>query len=75
MIGGGRLIYALSADGQLLAFDVQDGHLVAQLALYDGGVNGSASTRWLAVRPDDTVTFSGGYLSVATIDGLALLGE
>jgi murein DD-endopeptidase MepM/ murein hydrolase activator NlpD/outer membrane protein assembly factor BamB len=74
-MGGGRLIYALSTDGQLLAYDARDGHLVAQLALYDGGISGSASARWLAVQPDDTVTFSGGYLSVVTLEGLALFGE
>jgi hypothetical protein len=43
--------------------------------LYDGGISGSASARWLAVQPDDTVTFSGGYLSVVTLEGLALFGE
>lgn len=74
-VGGGCLIYALSTDGQLLAYDTLDGHLVAQLTLYDGGIDGSASARWLDVQPDDTVTFSSGYLSVVTLAGLALLNE
>ncbi len=74
-IGGGRVVYALSTDGQLLIYDTRDGRLVGQLALYDGGINGTASARWLDVRPDDTVTFSAGYLTTVTIDGLALLDE
>jgi outer membrane protein assembly factor BamB len=72
-LGGGRLLYALSADGQLLAIDTVDGHLVAQLALYDGGAEGSAAARLLDVRSDDTVIFAGGFLSVVTLDGLALI--
>jgi outer membrane protein assembly factor BamB len=72
-IGGGRGVYALSTDGQLLAFDVRDGHLTAQLALYDGGTDGTTSARWLDVQPDDTITFSAGYLSVVTVDGQTLL--
>ncbi len=74
-IGGGRLVYALSMDGQLLAFDTGDGRLIAQLALYNGGIDGSASARWLDVQPDDAVTFGGGYLSVVTIAGLDLLPD
>lgn len=72
-LGGGQLLYVLSTDGQLLAFATNDGHLVGQLALYDGGTEGTTAARWLDVQPDDTVTFSGGFLSVATINGLALL--
>jgi murein DD-endopeptidase MepM/ murein hydrolase activator NlpD len=72
-MGGGQLVYALSTDGQLLAIDTQDGRLVAQLALYDGGINGSASARWLDVQPDDTVMFSAGFLTMVTLDGSALL--
>jgi murein DD-endopeptidase MepM/ murein hydrolase activator NlpD len=74
-IGGGRLVYALSTDGQLLAYDTKDGRLKGQLALYDGGINGTASARWLDVQPDDTVTFGAGFLTTVTIDGLALLDE
>lgn len=72
-VGGGRLVYALSMDGQLIAFDTTDGRLVGGTALYTGGVDGSASARWLNVRPDDTVTFYSGYLSVVTIAGLDLI--
>jgi outer membrane protein assembly factor BamB len=73
-VGSGQVVYVLSTDGQLLAYDTRDGHLTAQLALYDGGINGSSSARWLDVRPDDTLTFSAGYLSVVTLDGLTLVG-
>ncbi len=71
-IGGGRLLYALSTDGQLLAIDTTDGHLTAQLALYDGGVKGSAAARLLVVQADDSIIFGGGFLSVVMLDGLAL---
>lgn len=72
-IGGGRLLYALSTDGQLLAFDTDDGRLIAQLSLYDGGVEGTAVARWLAVSPDDSVRFGSGFLTVAGLDGATLL--
>ncbi|MBI5957821.1 MAG: peptidoglycan DD-metalloendopeptidase family protein [Chloroflexi bacterium] len=72
-LGGGRLLYALTTDSQLLAYDTTDGHLETQIALYDGGIEGTASARWLDVLPDDTVRFAGGYLSVVTIDGLSLI--
>jgi hypothetical protein len=74
-VGGGRLIYALTADGQLLAYDTRDGRLMAQLFLYDGGVDGSAAARWLDVGADDSVTFSAGFLSIATLNGLDLLTD
>ncbi|HVO72109.1 MAG TPA: PQQ-binding-like beta-propeller repeat protein, partial [Aggregatilineaceae bacterium] len=72
-MGGGRLIYVLTTDGQLLAYDTQDGRLAAQLFLYNGGVDGSAAARWLNVRVDDSVTFSAGFLSLVTLSGLDLL--
>ena len=72
-LGEGRLLYVLSTDGQLLAYNTGDGRLVAQVALYDGGINGTASARKLDVQSDDTVTFAGGYLTQVTLDGLALL--
>ena len=71
-MGSGQLLYVLSTDGQLLVFDDDDGRLVAQRTLYTGGVDGSAAARWLLVEPDDTVHFSSGFLSVVTLDGLAL---
>lgn len=74
-IGGGKLVYALTTDGQLLAYDTQDGHLAGQIALYDGGVDGMASARWLHVTPEDVVSFGGGYLSLVAIDGLALVAS
>lgn len=74
-IGGGQLLYALSTDGQLLAFDTSDGRLVAQVALYDGGIEGTAVARWLDVRPDDTVTFTSGFLTMVTLDGLKLRAD
>jgi murein DD-endopeptidase MepM/ murein hydrolase activator NlpD len=74
-IGGGRLIYALTTDGQVLTYDAGDGRLVAQLALYSGGVDGSAAARWLDVGADDSVTFSAGFLSIATLNGLDLLAD
>ena len=74
-IGSGRLIYVLTTDGQLLAYDTRDGRLAAQLALYNGGVDGSAAARWLDVAADDTVTFGAGFLSVVTLNGLDLLAD
>jgi outer membrane protein assembly factor BamB len=74
-IGGGRLVYALSTDGQLLAYDTDDGRLKGQLALYDGGITGTAPARGLPAHPDDTVTFGAGFLTTVTIDGLTLLDE
>jgi len=71
-IGGGSLIYALTTDGQLLAYDTADGHLVAQLALYNGGAEGVTLSRWLDVQPDDTVRFASGFLTTVTINGLDL---
>ncbi|RPI97865.1 MAG: hypothetical protein EHM39_08835 [Chloroflexi bacterium] len=71
-VGGGRLLYALSTDGQLLAVDTTDGHLTAQLALYDGGVKGTAAARLLVVQADDSIIFGGGFLSVVRLDGFAL---
>lgn len=72
-VGGGKLIYALTTDGQLLVYDTTDGHLVAQLALYNGGAEGVTLSRWLDVQMDDTVRFASGYLSTVTINGLDLL--
>ncbi|MCL4238909.1 MAG: peptidoglycan DD-metalloendopeptidase family protein [Anaerolineae bacterium] len=71
-IGDGALLYALSTDGQLLAFDTGDGRLIAQLSLYDGGVQGTSAARWLAVGPDDSLRFSSGFLTVVGLDGTAL---
>ncbi len=71
-IGGGRLLYALSADAQLLVFDTGDGRLIAQLGLYDGGVERTAAARWLAVGPEDDVRFGGGFLTVVGLDGALL---
>ncbi|MBN2304372.1 MAG: PQQ-binding-like beta-propeller repeat protein [Anaerolineae bacterium] len=71
-IGNGELVYALTTDGQLLAYDHQDGRLAAQLALYDGGIEGSALARWLAVNTSDSgdiVRFGSGYLSAVTLNG------
>ncbi|NDJ75540.1 MAG: peptidoglycan DD-metalloendopeptidase family protein [Chloroflexi bacterium] len=70
-LGGGQHIYVLTMDGQLLAYATSDGRLLGQLALYDGGIYGAASTRWLHVSSEDVVTFSSGFLSVVTLDGLA----
>ncbi len=72
-VGGGTLLYALSTDGQLLAFDTEDGRLIAQLSLYDGGVQGTSAARWLAVGPDDSVRFGSGFLTMAGLDGATLL--
>jgi hypothetical protein len=74
-LGGGRLIYALTTDGQLLVYATDDGRLLGQFALYNGGLDGFADKRWLDVRPDDTVRFSSGYLSFAMLDGLKLLAD
>lgn len=71
-VGGGTLIYALTFDGQLLVYDAQDGRLVNQVALYNGGVDGTASARWLVVDADDMVHFNSGYLSYVTLNGLDL---
>ena len=72
-IGSGRLLYALSTDAQLLVFDTEDGRLIVQLGLYDGGVERTAAARWLAVGPEEDVRFGGGFLTVAGLDGAALL--
>jgi outer membrane protein assembly factor BamB len=74
-IGGGTLLYALTTDGLLLAFSTQDGRLEAQAALYNGGSDGASSTRWLDVQPDDTVRFSGGFLSIVTLNGTDLVAD
>lgn len=71
-VGGGQRLYALTFDGQMLAFDTGDGRLVQQLALYNGGDDGTSIARWLDVAPDDTVRFNSGYLTYLTLDGLAL---
>ena len=74
-IGSGRYLYALSTDGQLLAYDMVDGRLLEQFVLYNGGNDGSPTARWLSVRPDDIVRFGSGYLSIVTLDGLVLTDE
>ena len=74
-LGGGQLLYALNADGQLLAYRTADGRLAAQLALYNGGTSGVPNARWMHVAPDDTVSFGSGFLSAITLNGLDLLEE
>lgn len=71
-VGGGTRIYALTFDGQMLAYDAHDGHLIQQVALYNGGVDGTASARWLVVDADDTVRFNSGFLTYLTLNGLEL---
>jgi outer membrane protein assembly factor BamB len=72
-LGSGRWLYALTTDSQLLMFDTIDGHLAAQIALYNGGIENIPSARWLDVQPDETVRFGGGYLSAVTISGPELI--
>jgi hypothetical protein len=72
-IGGGQLLYVVTTDGQLLAYATGDGRLAGQLALYNGGSGGTPTARWLDVAPDDTVRFSSGFLTLATLNGLAFL--
>src|SRR5690606_1888497 len=74
-LGGGQLLYALNADGQLLAYRTADGRLAAQLALYNGGTSGVPNARWMHVAPDDTVSFGSGFLSAITLNGLDLRSE
>lgn len=74
-VGSGALIYALTYDGQLLVFDARDGRLLRQLALYNGGSDGTSMARWLDVAPDDTVRFNSGYLSYVTLYGPDLTME
>ncbi|NLX08054.1 MAG: PQQ-binding-like beta-propeller repeat protein [Chloroflexi bacterium] len=74
-IGSGQALYVLTTDAQLLAYDTGDGRLLAQQALYNGGVDGVASARWLEVEPDNTVRFNGGFLTTITLDGLQLVGN
>lgn len=71
-VGSGAWVYVLTTDGQLLTYSAQTGRLVARAALFDGGVDGAASTRWLHVTPDDRITFSSGFISLVTLDGQAL---
>ncbi|MBN1681509.1 MAG: PQQ-binding-like beta-propeller repeat protein [Anaerolineae bacterium] len=71
----GRLVYALTTDGQLLAYDTADGRLVTQIALYDGGVEGVPSARWLDVSPEELIHFSSGYLTIITLDGHMITTE
>ncbi len=71
-VGGGQRLYVLTEDGQLLVYAVENGRLLEQIALYDGGADGLSAARWLNVDAEDTVRFSSGYLSVVTLDGLAL---
>jgi hypothetical protein len=71
-IGSGCLVYALTADGALLAFRAADGALRGIETLYAGGVHEHAASRFVKVSEDDQVQFSAGYLSIATIDGPTL---
>jgi murein DD-endopeptidase MepM/ murein hydrolase activator NlpD/outer membrane protein assembly factor BamB len=72
-LGAGTLLYALTVDGQLLAYTTHNGRLAAQFALYDGGIDGTAAAHWLHVEPNDTVHVNSGYLSVVTLDGRAMV--
>lgn len=74
-VGGGALVHVLTAGGHLLSFDARDGRLLAEFSLYPGGRDGGgASARWLHVQPDETVRFGAGFLTIAELDGRALLG-
>lgn len=74
-MGGGALVHVLTAGGHLLSFDARDGRLLAEFSLYPGGRDGGgASARWLHVQPDETVRFGAGFLTIAELDGRALLG-
>lgn len=71
-VGAGCLVYALTSDGALLAYNAQDGDLRGRIALYAGSVHARPEARFLNVLPGDQVQFSAGYLSIATIDGPTL---
>lgn len=73
-IGNGCAVYALTADGALLAYGAKDGQLRGLAALYAGGSQGQTAARWLRMLPNEDVQFSAGYLSVVTISGSVLSG-
>jgi len=75
-VGGGAVVCALSAEGQLFSFDARDGRLLGEHSLYTGGLDGGGATaRWAHVDSDETVHFSAGFLTVAKLDGQALLAR
>lgn len=74
--GSGCLLYTLDADGMLNVFNTADGTLIQQVQLYAGGdQTGSPRARLLRVDTSERVQVSGGFLSLVTLDGLALGGE
>jgi murein DD-endopeptidase MepM/ murein hydrolase activator NlpD len=73
-VGGGCLVYVLNNDGALFAYRAADGVLTGVTSLYAGGGRGDRIAQFIEVLPDEQVRFSAGYLSVATVDGLALSG-
>jgi outer membrane protein assembly factor BamB len=70
----GCLVYALTADGALLAFDGTTGRLRGLTTLYAGGEHGHEAARWLHMLPGEQVQFAAGYSSIATESGPALSG-
>ncbi len=78
LAAGGCLLYALGADGALVAVDIQTGALLGQTRLYAGGSQGQPNARLLDVLPGpeggEWVRFGAGFLTVVTLDGYALAG-
>jgi hypothetical protein len=73
-IGKGCLLYLETNDGTLSALRTADGQRRGTVALYPGGGRATSGARHLLVNGADQVQFSAGYLTTATIDGLALAG-
>ena len=70
----GCLIYALTADGALLAFDGKNGQLRGITTLYAGGEHSHEAARWVHMLTRENVQFDAGYSSIATISGPELSG-
>ena len=71
-MGSGEQLFVLTTDGELLSYDTHDGRLLAHTALFNGGIDGAATTRFLSVDKNDTVRFGSGYLTLIQLDGTLL---
>ena len=69
----GCSLFSLDEDGQLTVINTQDGTVAHQLHLYAGGdSSGRPSGRILQSQPDGTLVFGAGFLTLVTLDGIAL---
>jgi murein DD-endopeptidase MepM/ murein hydrolase activator NlpD len=74
--GSGCLLYTLDGDGMMNVFDVTDGSLVNQIALYAGGWRvRNPAARLLEVDVAEQVYAATGYLTLMLLDGRKLGGS